>query len=87
VNIIYSSDFKKRFAKLPVKVQQQFEVRIELFRNNPFDRILENHPLKGNLIGYRSFSVTGDYRVKFRVLDKDSVKLLDIGRRPTIYKR
>ncbi len=58
-----------------------------MFIENQFDRVLENHPLTGNLLGYRSFSVTGDYRVKFEVQDDQSVKLIDIGRHPSVYKR
>ena len=85
MNIIFSGAFKKRFSKLPVKIQAKFEGRIELFRLNPFDRVLENHPLKGNLHEYRSFSVTGDYRVKFRIVDAESIKLVDIGRHPQVY--
>ena len=87
MRIFSTKVFDKSFAKLPTKIQARFEVRIEMFRQNPFDRVLENHPLTGNLLGLRSFSVTGDYRVKFEVQDDQSVKLIDIGRHPSVYKR
>lgn len=51
----------------------------------PFHPSLHNHPLTGNLVGYRAFSVTGDYRVIFRLLDAETVKLVDIGRHQHVY--
>lgn len=86
MNIFFTKSFKKRFAKLPEKIQKKFEIRVEVFLKNPFDRTLENHPLTGNLLGFRSFSITGNYRVKFIVLDIESVKFVDIDTHPHIYK-
>ena len=34
------------------------------FDENPFHPILHNHPLTGSLQGFRSFSITGDFRIK-----------------------
>ncbi|MBI2634153.1 type II toxin-antitoxin system RelE/ParE family toxin [Candidatus Peregrinibacteria bacterium] len=43
------------------------------------------HPLKGNFVGYRAFSVTGDYRVIYRIIDTQTVKLVGIGTHSQIY--
>lgn len=85
MQIIYSKKFEKRLAKLPLKVEQQFERRLELFLKNPSNALLGIHPLKGVLSGYRSFSVTGDYRVIFKYLSTDSVKFIDIGTHSQLY--
>lgn len=85
MNISFTDRFKKRFNKLSPKVRKQFEERIEFFIENPSNPILRMHPLKGNLAGLRAFSVTGDYRVIYRILDRENVKLIDIGTHAQVY--
>lgn len=85
MNLFFSERFKKRFKKLPKKIQDKFEQRLEIFDVDPAAAILKAHPLKGHLAGYRAFSVTGDYRVIFRIVDGDSVKLVDIGTHAQVY--
>lgn len=86
MQIILSERFKKRFEKLPLKIQKQFERRLQIFLQNPRDPILKNHPLQGNLVGFRVFSVTGDYRVIFRLLNQELVKFIDIGTHAQAYE-
>lgn len=85
MNILFSEKFKKRFKKLPKKTQDKFEERLDIFINNSNSKILKIHPLKGNLVGYRAFSVTGNYRVIYRIIDINHVKLIDIGTHSQIY--
>lgn len=85
MQVILTARFRKRFEKLPPKVRKRFEDRLALFLREPFHPTLRNHPLTGNLVGYRSFSVTGDYRVIFRLLDVGTVKFLAIGRHQYVY--
>lgn len=85
MQVVLATQFRKRFAKLPPKVRQRFEERLALFMREPFHPSFHNHPLTGNLVGYRAFSVTGDYRVIFRLLDAETVKLVDIGRHQHVY--
>ena len=85
MNITFTDKFKKRFEKLPVKIQKKFEERVDVFVKDSFSPLLRIHPLKGNLIGLRAFSVTGDYRVVYRILDKDNIKLIDIGTHAQVY--
>lgn len=85
MKIFFTDRFKKRFNKLSQKVQKQFEERIGLFVENPTNPILKMHPLKGNLVGLRAFSITGDYRVIYRILDRESIKLIDIGTHAQVY--
>lgn len=59
--------FDKQYAKLDLKVKNQFKNRIELFRVSPFDISLRNHALKGKYLGYRSIDVNGDIRAIYTV--------------------
>lgn len=85
MKIAYSLHFLKRFQKLASKIQIRFKERLEFFLKNPYHPLLKNHPLKGDWIGCRAFSVTGDFRVIYRALSKDEIKLLDIGTHPQVY--
>lgn len=85
MQIALATRFRRRFVKLPSKVRQRFEERLALFMREPLHPSLRNHPLTGNLVGYRVFSVTGDYRVIFRLLDVETAKLVDIGRHQHVY--
>ncbi len=85
MQIFFTERFKKNFVVLPIKTQKQFEKRIALFIENPRSSILRTHFLKGNLVGFRAFSVTGDYRVIYKLIGHDSVKLVDIGTHNQVY--
>lgn len=85
MKVFFTDSFRKRLQKLPPKAQRQFEKRLDIFLKNPSHPLLRVHPLKGNLTGLRAFSVTGDYRVTYRILDQESVKFIDIGTHAQVY--
>lgn len=70
---------------MPQKIQVKFGERIDLLIKNQRDSKLKIHPLKGNMVGYRAFSVTGDYRVIYKVMSTESIKLIDIGTHSQVY--
>lgn len=86
MKIFFSERFKKRFQKLPEKIQDKFEDRLAIFMKNPAYPILKSHPLKGNMVGYRAFSITGDYRVIYRIIDHGNIKLVNIGTHAQVYE-
>lgn len=61
----YSKRFEKELRKAPRKVQIAFRNRLEIFLNDKFNPILNNHSLLGKYKGYRSINITGDWRVIF----------------------
>ena len=81
MKILYSKKFLKHFKRCSEKILKQFQSRMSLLNKNPSLPILRNHPLIGCLNGYFAFSVTGDYRVVYRIMDQNSIKLNDIGSR------
>lgn len=85
MQIIFTERFKKKFNELPKKVQTQFEKRLEIFVSDSLNPILKIHPLHGNLVGLRAFSVNGDFRVVYRLVSQDVVKLVDIGTHSQVY--
>ena len=85
MKIIFTGKFRKKFHKLPKKIQKKFEERISFFIQNQFHPLLKVHPLRGNLLGLRAFSVTGDYRVTYRIVAHGTIKLIDIGTHAQIY--
>ena len=71
--------FNKRYAALLPKVKARFKERYALFLANPFDPVLENHPLHGEYAGCRSINVTGDYRAIFYHENENTVRFIAIG--------
>ena len=65
MKISYLPKFKKQFAKLTPKIQNQFADRLELYLNDPSVFRLRNHPLKGNFAGYWSININGDVRALY----------------------
>jgi len=75
--------YKKRIA-FNAKMDQQFDERLELFIKHRQDPLLQNHVLKGDKLGLRAFSVTGDIRVVYKETD-DAYIFLDIGSHNQVY--
>jgi mRNA-degrading endonuclease YafQ of YafQ-DinJ toxin-antitoxin module len=76
--------FEKRLYRLPVKTQEAFHARLELFMQNFYDPLLDNHLLHGKYAGKRSINVTGDYRAIFQ--EKDGVVIFySIGTHHELY--
>ena len=84
MEIIYRKKFKKAFRKHSKKVQDKFFEKIEVFQNDQFHYLLNNHALKGEFEGVRSFDATGDIRVHYITID-NVVILLMIGSHSELY--
>lgn len=82
---LYHKDFKKEFKKLSKNKKERFAERFLIFLKNPTELILRDHPLVGDLYGKRAFSVTGDIRVIYQFLNKETVFLLRIGTHNQVY--
>lgn len=74
-----SSRFKKSLAKLPPRIQKITIEKEAIFADNPFDKSLRTHKLKGKLKEYWSFSVNYSYRIVFMFIGKNEVIFYDIG--------
>ena len=86
INIITTKDYDKSFKKKDKFTQQKALKRIRLFREDPFNALLNNHALAGEYKNRRSFNVTGDYRILFYYIDENTVVFSEIGTHPELYK-
>lgn len=77
--------FDKQYAKLSQKNKANFKQKIEVFRNNPFDKQLRNHPLKGKYLGYRSINITGDLRALYQIKGNTVTIFAFIGTHSQLY--
>jgi len=83
--ILSTRNFDKELSKLPPKIGTIFREKLKIFSLNPFDQTLNNHKLKGPLRNYRSIRITGDYRLIYEDLGRDSVRLMRIGTHSELY--
>lgn len=74
-----SSRFKRSFKKLPPGVKKDFDQRIKIFFNDPFNPSLHTHKLKGNLADYYAFYLRDGYRVLFDFEGNNTVILVNVG--------
>lgn len=84
-------DFDKKFIKHYIsrilnnrKLSQQYDERYKLFCNGKRDSPLDDHPLKGEKLGLRAFSIAGDVRVVYRETE-DAYVFLDVGSHNQVY--
>ena len=84
--ILFHKDFEKRYTKLRVNEKEKFKERRDIFLQNPFHQALNNHVLKGKYSGFRSINITGDLRVLYKLLDKDTVIFATIDTHSNLYK-
>lgn len=63
------------------------EYRTKLFRKNPDDTRLSNHPLKRKMKGKWAFSITEGIRIVYEWRSKKVVRFLAIGGHQKVYKK
>lgn len=81
----YDRSLKKIFKSHPY-LKQEVRVCIKLFRKNPDDTRLRNHPLRKRMEGKHAFSIDGDTRIIYEWMGKRSVRLLNIGTHQQVYR-
>lgn len=88
MKIDYHKKFQKNYSKRirsNRNIDRIFKEKLALFVENSNDPSLKDHTLTGKLKHLRSFSITGDIRVVYRLIGKDCVLFLDIGSHNQIY--
>lgn len=83
--ILQARQFNKKVAKLDQKTYQALRGRFRLFQIDPFHPLLDNHKLSGPRSRERSINITGDFRLIFEQLDRDTVRLIDIDMHHNLY--
>lgn len=83
---VWSREFKKKFKKLPRKIQDQVLERLVLLTEDEVAPILNSHPLHGQYRAYRSINITGDWRLVYRKLKKNFYLLVTLGTHSQLYE-
>lgn len=84
--VAFTKDFKKSFKKRDNFIQKKVTEKIKLFRQDPFNILLDNHKLNGEYEGYSSINITGDFRAIFKHLTKNQVIFYYIGTHTELYE-
>jgi len=85
MRFLTSKQFDKAYSKLPQKVKIKFKQRRDLFLENEFNPLLDNHPLAGEYGGFRSINITGDFRAIYYRLGGDVMVFVNIGTHSQLY--
>jgi len=83
---ILHRNFVKKFTKRLPKIQEAFKSRRNLFLENPFHPLLNNHPLTGDRKGQWSINITGDWRAIYIFKGEDMVVFIDIDVHGNLYR-
>ena len=78
--------FRKQYAKLTKAQKRKFKERRNVFLQDEFNPILNNHALKGKYKGYRSINITGDIRVIYINSSEENVVFVKIGSHSRLYR-
>ncbi len=85
MQIILHKSFVKSFMKLRPGEQEKFRERRDIFLDDTFHPLLNNHALHGKFAGVRSINITGDLRVLYVELDARVVEFLTIATHAELY--
>ena len=85
MKIALHKNFEKGYRKLTEGQKKKFKERRNLFIQDQFNPILNNHSLKGKYLGHRSINVTGDLRVIYKK-DQENVIFITIDSHSNLYK-
>ena len=78
-------NFIKKYILLPKKIKEKFKERRNVFVENKFDPILNNHNVEKRFPGCRSINVTGDYRAIFKEDKRNVFTFVNIGTHSELY--
>ncbi|MDP2669340.1 MAG: type II toxin-antitoxin system mRNA interferase toxin, RelE/StbE family [bacterium] len=82
---VFHKNFKKQYRKLRKNQQTKFNNQLAIFLENPFNPLLNNHPLQGKYDGYRSINVGGDLRAIYEMAEKDIAYFIAIDAHSKLY--
>lgn len=87
MRIRYHKNFWKSYRQRIIKnfkLEAKFKQRLKLFLEDKNNPILKDHRLIGSKSRYRSFSITGDFRVIYEETN-DGILLHNIGTHNQVY--
>lgn len=85
MRIIYKKKFDKQLDKMDVFVKRKFASCIWLFKENKYDKRLNNHLLNGEYAWLRSINVTWDIRALYYEQGDEVIIFALIGSHSELY--
>lgn len=76
LEIKFSREFIKMSNKCPKNIRSKIRERLDLFKIDPYNPILNNHSLKGKYKDLRSINITGDWRVIYKPNKTHTIAML-----------
>jgi len=86
MKIRFHQNFDKQYKKLRSAEKKKTLERLRVFLENPFDPLLDNHPLRGKYADYRSISITGDLRALYKFLGDNECIFVIVDSHSNLYK-
>lgn len=85
MRIILHKNFIKQYKKLRLNKKRRFQECRDIFLTDPYEPILNNHPLRGAYKGYRSINVGGGLRVVYELINEDTAYFVAIDSHSKLY--
>lgn len=85
----FDATFEKKFAKyidqLTETKRLRLKKKLEIFKENIFDKRLKTHKLKGELGAYHAFTIDYSDRIVFKILNDGGIYFIEIGSHDICY--
>lgn len=85
MKIHFHKSFDKQYQKLTKRQQKKVQEKLKIFLKNSFEPILNNHPLKGKYLDYRSINITGDLRAIYKYIGPSRCIFIVVGKHSKLY--
>ena len=82
----FHKNFKKEFKKIPKKVKDNFQSRLDILSSDRYNKLLNFHRLNGTEKDIYSINITSDVRAHFYFKSNECVVFLKIGSHSQLYK-
>ncbi|MFH1705324.1 MAG: type II toxin-antitoxin system mRNA interferase toxin, RelE/StbE family [Patescibacteria group bacterium] len=79
IKVFVTKHFEKSFQRLPQRIKKLAVKKDNFFRKDIFSPSLKTHRLKGKLKEFYSYRINQEYRLVFKMSQKDIVIYHDIG--------
>jgi addiction module RelE/StbE family toxin len=86
MKLIFHRDFERSYANLRSAEKEKCDARLAAFFVDTFDKTLNNHPLRGTYMGYRSINIAGDLRAIYRQIDAETYFFIALGPHKKLYQ-
>ena len=77
--------FTRQFSKLNKKEKLKCKNRLNLFLDDPFNELLNNHALQGKYKGLRSINMSGDLRAIYEMINNNTAFFIDLDTHSNLY--